>query len=87
MENAQDLCAGIKRRLENLQEHSLVQLKNCKGPLDLHNDLVQEARQDIHIVEATLEVNCNSYPLPPLSRVWSDYSDSFSKSQGTRPSR
>lgn len=58
---SQDLRAGIERRLNSLEEHSIPQLQHCNGPLDLHAELVEGIRQDVSVIEAQLEVGSHCW--------------------------
>ena len=51
-----DLKASLSRRLESIEGYSLVQLRECRGPLSLHAELVDAVRQDMTVVESQLEV-------------------------------
>jgi hypothetical protein len=51
-----DVTASLERRLASIHDYSLVQLRECKGPISMHADLVNEIRQDMNTVEAQLEV-------------------------------
>ena len=52
-----DLKASLGRRLESIEGYSLVQLRECRGPLSLHAELVDAVRQYMSVVENQLEVN------------------------------
>ena len=51
-----DLTASLERRLASIHDYSLVQLRECKGPMSMHADLVDEIRQDMNTIDAQLEV-------------------------------
>lgn len=50
-----DLKASLSRRLESIEGYSLVQLRECRGPLSLHAELVDAVRQDTSVIESQLE--------------------------------
>lgn len=47
---------GLRRRLKDLQEHSIPNLRDCKGPLAFQQQLAAEIRDDIDIFNRELQV-------------------------------
>jgi hypothetical protein len=54
---ATDLLASIDRRLSSLQEWSLVELAQCRGPLSLHAELAGQVNSDLAVVDGLVEVD------------------------------
>ncbi|KAG8947150.1 hypothetical protein FRC04_011002 [Tulasnella sp. 424] len=46
---------GLRRRLKDLQEHSIPNLRDCKGPLAFQQQLAAEIRDDIDIFNRELQ--------------------------------
>lgn len=61
MSTFDDVNAAIERRLAGIHDYSLEQLRNCTGPLSMHEELVDGIRQDMNTIESLLEVRllCN----------------------------
>lgn len=55
-QEASSVHDGLKRRMKDLQEYSIPNLRDCKGPLSLQQQLAADVRDDIEIFTRELQV-------------------------------
>ena len=56
MASVDEVKGSLDRRLASVAEYSLVQLRECRGPISLHAELVDGIRQDFAVIDSQLEV-------------------------------